>query len=423
MSPLEEYPALARHVAAVQARLADPALAELYVRCFLNTLDTTVQSLPDGEPFVITGDIPALWLRDSTAQVWPYVPHAAQEPALAGLLGGLVRRQLACIRRDPYANAFNAEASNAGHRQDQPAFSPWVWERKFEIDSLCYPVRLAHALWRGGQGLDAFGPDLLPALQDIVRVFRTEQRHEGSPYTFVRPDAPVPSDTLSHAGRGAPVAYTGMIWAGFRPSDDACRYGYHIPGNMFAVVALAQLAELAGALNDATLAQDALTLRAEVDDGLKRHGIVEHPDLGPVWAYEVDGLGQHHLMDDANVPSLLSAPYLGYCAPDDALYLNTRRLVLSPENPAYAAGRFARGVGSPHTPAGYVWPIGISMQGLTSPDPQERRRLVTLLASTTGGTGWMHESFDPDRPEVYTRDWFAWANSLFAELVEASLEA
>ncbi len=422
MPTLDSYPALARHVREVQARLTDPALAELYARCYRNTLDTTVQVLPDGGTYVITGDINAMWLRDSTAQVWHYLPHVTQDPALRDLIAGLVRRQLHCIQLDPYANAFNAEANNAGHRGDLPPFSPWVWERKFELDSLCYPVRLAHALWRLTGDRAALGEDLHAALRTIVAVLRTEQRHETSPYTFERPDAGVSTDTLNHGGRGAPVGFTGMVWAGFRPSDDACTYGYNIPGNMFVAVTLAQVADLARDLGDEALAEDALALQGEVRRGIEQHGVVDHPDFGRVYAYEVDGLGHHLFMDDANVPSLLSAPYLGFCTPDDPLYLNTRRLVLSRANPYYVEGRFARGVGSPHTPVGHVWPIGITMQGLTARDPAERRALVRVLAGTTGGTGWMHESFHPDHPETFTRAWFAWANSLFSELVELSLD-
>jgi len=221
----------------------------------------------------------------------------------------------------------------------------------------------------------------------------------------------------------ATVWWTGMVWSGFRPSDDAYTYGYLIPANMFAVVVLGQLAQMAQeVLGDADLAEFATILRDEIEQGIQAHGIVNHPAHGPIYAYETDGLGHHLLMDDANVPSLLSIPYLGYRPADDPLYLRTRRFILSPDNPYYFSGQHAAGVGSPHTPGKLIWPIALAMQGLTSSDQAERRRLLDMLTTTTAGTSYMHESFHPDDPAQFTRPWFAWANSLFAEFVLAFVQ-
>jgi uncharacterized protein len=406
-------------IAQVSRALAHrPKLARMFARCFPNTLQTTITRMADGTTFVITGDIPAMWLRDSAAQVRPYLALAAADPEVATLLEGVVRRQMRYIVHDPYANAFNEAPNSRGHQSDQTEMSALVWERKYEVDSLCYPIQLAHLLWKATDRTSHFDQTFRDAARAIIQVWRREQRHPAdSPYRFVRPNS-IPIDTLSHGGRGGPVAETGMTWSGFRPSDDACTYGYLTPSNMFAVVALGQLAEIAEhALGEPTLARDVQQLRAEIDAGIEAHAKYEHPRYGAIYAYETDGLGNYDLMDDANVPSLLSLPYLGYCAKDDPVYLNTRRFILSPDNPYFYRGKAAEGIGSPHTPAGYIWHIALTMQGLTATDPAERERILELLERTDAGTDLMHEGFLADDPTQYTRPWFAWANSLFSELV------
>jgi meiotically up-regulated gene 157 (Mug157) protein len=214
-----------------------------------------------------------------------------------------------------------------------------------------------------------------------------------------------------------------MTWSGFRPSDDACQYGYLIPSNLFAARALQSAVLLAQALGDEALAQEAAALGEEIAAGVRAHGVVEHPEFGSILAYEVDGLGNANCMDDANVPSLLALPYLETCSPEDTLYRNTRRFVLSKANPYYYTGSFASGVGRPHTPEGYIWPISLCVQAMTSTDLDEIAALLHTLLHTTGGTGFMHEGFDPDAPENFTRSWFAWANSMFGQLVYLLYEA
>ncbi|MBB6675321.1 glycoside hydrolase family 125 protein [Cohnella nanjingensis] len=395
-----------------------PKLARIFRNALLNTLQTTVQRKEDGTTFVITGDIPAMWLRDSAAQVRPFLALAAEAPELGDMIEGLVRRQIGCILKDPYANAFNEEPTGRGHQADKTEMSPWLWERKYEIDSLCYPVQLAYLLWKNTGRTSHLNADFAAAARSILETWRTEQHHETrSAYRFERSDCP-PTDTLTREGRGAEVGYTGMTWSGFRPSDDACTYGYLVPANMFAVVALRQLAEIAGvALDDSELAADSAALLAEIDGGIRAHAIVEHPAYGRIFAYETDGLGARHLMDDANVPSLLSIPYLGYVSADDPIYANTRRFVLSAANPYYYEGAAAQGVGSPHTPEGYVWHIALAMQGLTAADRGEKLRLLLLMADTDAGTGMMHEGFSADDPATYSRPWFSWANMMFCELL------
>lgn len=393
-------------------------LQKIFYDCFYSTLNTTTKMLEDGTSFVFTGDIPAMWLRDSSAQMGHYIPFAANDRILQEAIEGLIRRQIMYIKIDPYANAFNETANGHGFKGDITEGNPWVWERKYEIDSLCYPIVLAYKYWKSTKRTEIFDSNFKEAVELIIHVWTVEQNHESaSPYTFMREDCPA-SDTLPRQGKGALVKETGLTWSGFRPSDDACQYGYLIPANMFAVVALRYVKEIAADIwKDETLFHKAEALRASIEEGIKNHAFVEHPKYGTIYAYEVDGFGNSVSMDDANVPSLLSMPYLGYISKDDPIYQNTRDFVLSEANPYYCKGKYACGVGSPHTPKNYVWPIALTMQGLTADSQEEIDHMIEMLLSIDGGTGFMHESVNPDEPNIFTRDWFAWANSLFAELI------
>lgn len=394
-----------------------PELVPLIRPCFLNTIETTIQQLEDGSYFVITGDIPAMWLRDSAAQVVHYIPYAARDEKLKAILEGIIQKQAELVSIDPYANAFNAAATGAGHKDDTIR-NPSVWERKYETDSLCAPVYLLYSYWKVTGNTAPFTKEVKNMFGLIRDTFRTEQDHTKSEYRFQRHEGSV-TDTLPENGKGTAVGITGMTWSGFRPSDDCCTYGYLIPANMMAVVALRYGAEMSTEIyQDAELAASLSELAAEIDAGIHKFGIVNHPVYGEIFAYETDGLGSHCLMDDANSPSLLAMPYLGYCDREDVLYQNTRRFLLSEENPYYYQGTLAQGMGSPHTPQGYVWHIGITMQALTSGSKEEIQRCLHMLADTHAGTNFMHESFDPSHPEQYTRSWFAWANSLFALLLD-----
>jgi meiotically up-regulated gene 157 (Mug157) protein len=280
-------------------------------------------------------------------------------------------------------------------------------------------VRQLHDWWAAAGDASVFDEDVHRMLRAIVDALRTEQHHASrSTYRFSRTEDVYPHDNLSHDGIGAPVAETGMVWVAFRPSDDACTYNFHVPSNMFAASVLPELALLAEErFADPELAREAEAIAGEIRAGVEAHAVVDHPTAGRIYAYETDGLGNHLLIDDANVPSLLSIPYLGYREADDPIYRATRAIVLSADNPYYFAGAAAAGIGSPHTPPRHVWPVGLAMQALTAIDRDEAARLLDLLATTTAGTGLMHESFHADDPSVFTRPWFGWANSLFAEAV------
>lgn len=393
-----------------------PALAPLAEPCFLNTIQTTVKRLEDGSYFVITGDIPAMWLRDSAAQVKPYIKYAPSSPELQQILEGVIDKQAECVCIDPYANAFNATANYAGAKDDTLLDSR-VWERKYEVDSLCAPLYLAHEYWKITHKQNIFSNTFYDMLRKILNIFSLEQNHALSSYYFRRTNCPH-SDTLPWRGNGRPVNVTGMTWSGFRPSDDACKFGYLIPSNMMAKVALSYGAEILETVyHDPELSEKFTCLADEIYWGIEDYGVVNHPKYGEIYAYETDGFGNYNLMDDANSPSLLAMPYLGYCAKESKRYQNTRRFILSKDNPYYAEGTFAKGVGSPHTPNGYIWPIGLTMQALTSNDRQEILSCLEMLSKTHAQTNFMHESFDPNCPEKFTREWFAWANTLFAQLL------
>ncbi|GAB3765088.1 glycoside hydrolase family 125 protein [Microlunatus parietis] len=404
-------------VSSVTERTGSERIGQAFRRSFGNTIETTIQADDEGRPFVITGDIPAMWLRDSSAQLAPYLGLARDHAPMADLIAGVIGTQFRLITVDSYANAFNRAPTGSGHPGDL-CDDPRIWEQKYEIDSFAFPLWLAHRFWRLTGRTDFAGDEFRAAARIIVDQLRLEQDHEArSAYRFVR-EVGIETETLSRGGLGAPVGFTGMTWSGFRPSDDACTYGYNVPGNLFAATALRHLAELATKIiGDQRLADDAEQLAGELADGVRRHGIVRHPDHGDVYAYEVDGLGNTLLMDDANMPSLLSLPWLGCVELTDPVYRATRALILSPENPFYYEGSAAAGIGSPHTPPRYVWPIALAVQGLTSAEPAEQRRLIDLLIDTDGGTGLMHEGFDVDDPTRFTRPWFSWANAMFCQLI------
>lgn len=394
----------------VRTRMADAELGQLFANALPNTLDTTVD-FTDGErpdTFVITGDIPAMWLRDSTAQVWPYLALAPIEPRLQRMLAGVVNRQVDCVLIDPYANAFNKGQEGSQWADDRTAMRPELHERKWELDSLCSVIRLGHGYWRACGDTSPFDDHWARAMALVVQTMREQQRRDGpGPYRFQRL-ALSPTDTLPFDGEGWPARPNGLIRSGFRPSDDACQYPYLIPANFMAVTALRQLDALATALGRVALAESARGLADEVAAALPTDGVLP---------YEIDGYGNALYMDDANVPSLLSLPYLGCLSVDDPRYRATRAFVLSEDNPFFFRGRAGCGIGGPHCGLGMIWPIALTMQAMTSTDDAEILRCLAMLKASHAGTGFMHESFHQDDVRRFTRPWFAWANSLFGELV------
>lgn len=419
-----QSPAIEAAIARVRAQSADPVLAAMFERCFPNTLDTTVfRGKLDGQPdtFVITGDIDAMWLRDSSAQVAPYVGFAKEDAALAQLIAGVIRRQTRCILIDPYANAFTRNTSDpplSWSVKDQTDMKPGVAERKWEIDSLCYTIRLAHAYWRATGDTSVFDAAWKSAAWRVVETFKEQQRlHEHGPYHFSRMTTN-PYDTAGFDGYGNPARPVGMIFSMFRPSDDACIYPFLVPATLFAIRSLEQLQEInAASVADSKLDAACAELLKSVRSAVHRHATVQHPLFGSIWAYEVDGFSNSLLMDDANAPGLVSLPTLGCCDLRDPLYQRTRKFVLSNSNPYFFTGTAATGVGSPHTGIGMIWPMGIILRALTSIDDREILQCLKWLRNTTAGTDFIHESFDANNASQFTRPWFAWANTLFGGLI------
>lgn len=410
----------------VCGKIADPRLATLFANCFPNPLDTTVEvGRFDGKPdtVVITGDIAAMWLRDASAQVWPYLPLAAKDDALRELLEGVIRRETRCLLIDPYANAFMADLDApplSWSVHDKTTMKRGVGERKYELDSLCYPIRLAHGYWKQTSDTRPFDAQWQDAMKLVVATMQVQQRKHGlGPYSFQRASGHS-TDTLSHDGYGSPMKPVGLIASGFRPSDDACVYPFLVPSNLFAVTSLRQLAEMSsGILHDYALANDAHALAAEVEKALPQYAIAKRP-AGTIWAYEVDGLGHQLLMDDANVPSLLALPYLE-SSPDALIYERTRAFVWSEQNPWFFKGSAGEGIGGPHEGADMIWPMSQIVYALTagqrSDSGVEIRRMLAMLEGSAAGTGFMHESYNKNDVKKFTRSWFAWANSLFGELI------
>lgn len=376
-------------------------------RSIQGLLTRCLTSMDDSLPFIITGDIPAMWLRDSTWQVKPLL-HS-NHPDIKQLLTNISKTQVKLFQIDPYANAYNQEPNGNCWHKDFEDQSPWVFERKFELDSWASILYLARKIYETHNITEHFNEEFTQAVSLMLELARKEQHHDPESYVFYRPNE-VTHDSLSHLGRGAPTGYTGMIYSGFRPSDDACVFNYHVPSNLFFANELERL-RISGLQQEATL------IAGDIRTGIENYAI-----QNGIYAYEVDGLGNSLFMDDANVPSLLSLPYLEVLDVSDALYKETRKFILSKSNPYYFTGKLAQGIGSQHTPHNHVWPISIAIQGLTTDDVSERMSLIESLESTDAKTGYMHESFHVDDDAVFTRAWFSWADMTYLDLVLSTYE-
>lgn len=418
--------AVEREIARVSAKIGDPELRWMFGNCYPNTLDTTVfLDHVDGRPdaFVITGDIECLWLRDSSAQLNPYVHLVREDARLRDLFCGLIARQARCILIDPYANAFLRDPGGKTNLPwalaDDTEMKPGVAERKWEVDSLCYPMRLAHDYWRASGDATPFDALWREGARASIRTFREQQRKDGpGPYRFLRRDK-LATETQILNGYGAPTRKVGMIHSMYRPSDDACIFPFLVPANLFAVAALRKLAVVAReAAGDERLALDATALADEVDAATRAHGTMIDPASGErIWAYEVDGFGNGHFMDDANVPSLSALAYLDAVPADDPLFRRSAAAAWSERNPYFFKGAIAEGIGGPHAGLRMIWPMAIVMHALNSDDDGVIRQCLRGLKASHADTGFMHEAFDQDDSRRFTRHWFAWANGLFGELI------
>jgi hypothetical protein len=370
----------------------------LYLTAFDETIQRHALAQRDGTTYVSTGDIDAEWLRDASETVRPYIALSEHDPDVARTLRGVVARQAKYILIDPYANAFSSNYH--------------VVEHKFEVDSLLYPIWFSYDYYKQTGDRSIFTPEVRRAFDRVVATLRDEQHHaQRSHYR---------NPQLANNGRGSPVRYTGMVWTGFRPSDDPDRYHFNIPDNMFASVVMRDLSAVErNVWHDSRMSANAWGLSVEIQRGIEQYGTLELAPFGRIYAYEVDGRGHANVMDDANIPSLLSIPYFGYLPKTNSLYLATRKFALSDRNPYFFRGKYAQGIGSPHTPHGYVWPLALCVQAMTATDDAEVNQVFGWIAASDVGDHRLHESFNADWPEAYTREDFAWPNALYAQLVLA----
>jgi len=381
-------------IASFLPRFIDPDIGTIFSNTFPNTLDTTIISASANDTFVITGDIDAMWLRDSTNEVIVYMQFAAQDAALRAMLHGVVMRQCRSVLYDAYANAFNIAPNGHGHQDDKrvPPMTPGVFEGKYELDSLAAVLKSSNAYYNATGDTALLADDTwLSAMEKIMDTITVQQQSTAEdgpnpPYQFYRSGEVYPRP-------GAPANRTGLSKCGFRPSDDETTLPFLISANAMAAVELGNLAAMAGGAGApprlAAIGKRAAALSAQLRGAVEALALQPHGAYGVIYAYEIDGFGNFSVADDSNVPSLLSLPYLGYVPRDDANYLATRKFLLSPDNPFYYQGSVASGIGSPHTPSGYIWPMAIAMQALTSLEDAEISQCLLFIKRSAAATGFM----------------------------------
>ncbi|KAF3177032.1 hypothetical protein TWF788_007879 [Orbilia oligospora] len=447
--------AVERVIRDITTRLVDRDLARLFENCYPSTLDTTVRWHVTGEEtedapagfsgilgddkikgaqsFIVTGDINAEWLRDSTNQLAGYMPLLRKDEKLRKLVWGAINTQAGYVIESPYCNAFQpprgSHVKPANNGQDDSVHPSYdyraVFECKYEIDSLANFFSLANQYYAHTGDLSFVTERFLSAVETVFNVLEEQALGTFSSsgvlqfpgYTFQR-STNIGTETLSLSGRGNPLnGNSSLIRSAFRPSDDACILQYFIPGNAFMSVELGRLSKLLADAKRKDHSNFASDWSKRIADGVKAHGIVDDPVFGKVYAYEVDGYGSRIMMDDANLPSLLSLPKLGWTTVNDPVYQNTRKMILSREgNPFFLEGPVFKGIGGPHIGLKHAWPMSLLMQAMTSDDDKEIMAAIDAV-KTVSRFGLINESVNVNRQGDYTRSWFAWANSVFAQAI------
>ncbi|KAI0129425.1 hypothetical protein BJ170DRAFT_271912 [Xylariales sp. AK1849] len=425
--------------------IKDPDLFRLFENTFPNTLDTTIswKGFADGGSdeeltFITTGDIVAMWLRDSANQMRSYKPLLAANEStssLASLFRGAINLQTRYLLTSPHCNAFQAPVESSLPPEDNsaadtdvvsPAYDKnFVFECKYELDSLSAFLQLSFDYYNKTLDIDFFGKfqwvktveTILNTTEALLSGTYADDGHVNeSPYTFQRTSNSA-SETLLNKGIGSPVkGGTGLVRSAFRPSDDSTIFQLFIPANMMFSSYLGKCAVIMEKF-DSDLSKRMSDLSVSVREGIENYGKVQHDDFGDIYAYEIDGFGSSNLMDDANVPSLLSAPTIGYTDASDSTYQNTRQFVLSTSDPYYMFGPVLNGTGGPHVGPGKAWPMSIIVSLLTSNDDAEIVTGLSQLVSSTAGLGLIHESINTFDELDWTRQWFSWANGLFGQLL------
>ncbi|KAF7596733.1 hypothetical protein BBP40_000161 [Aspergillus hancockii] len=446
-------PAVEKVVEDVTSRIKDKDLAQLFRNAFPNTLDTTIRWHSDGasqkspqkvkkdgsqwmgpQTFVVTGDINAEWLRDSTNQLSGYQVLAKKDKKLHTLILGAINTQAEFVIQSPYCNAFQPPppsgiqpTNNGQDDKVHPAYEPSVvFECKYELDSLAHFLALGTEFYESTGSVEFLTDRWYLALDTLLKVldaqsqptFDDKDQYVKNQYTFQRTTT-LGTETLNLAGVGNPLNRgTGLIRSAFRPSDDAAILGFFIPPNAMMAVQLKKTAEVLRKTGEKSdLAQQLQQRGEDLDKAVREHGIVNHAKYGDVFAFEVDGYGSRILMDDANVPSLLSLPYLGYIDQKDIVYQNTRKMILDKNgNPYYLTGSAFHGIGGPHIGLENAWPMALLIQAMTSDSDAEITECINLVRNSSL-LGLVHESINVNNIKQYTRPWFAWANSVFAQTI------
>ncbi|KAH6638629.1 hypothetical protein BKA67DRAFT_145458 [Truncatella angustata] len=421
----------------------DPDLFRLFENTWPNTLDTAIKwmgvaanNTEEELCFVITGDINAMWIRDSANQIAPY-KYVLQRPTddVAAVFRGVINLQARYLVISPYCNAFlppKESGMNPGPSGGIYSVTPtydrdFVYTCNFELDDFGGFLQLSHDYYTATGDVTFFGKfQWIYAIQSILKASKAMQQptydKDGKwvppAYTF-QSQTMSAFGTLGNNGMGNPVNDTGLMRSPFRPSDDSATFDLNIPANMMMARYLETNAEIMDKLPNAPpgLAKEMRDIAAQVRHAINEWGIVTAPSGKKIFAYEVDGFGGRSLMDDANIPSLLSAPFLGFLNNTDEIYQNTRNFLLSRANPWYCSGPIIKGIGSPHIRPGATWPMSVIMSAMTSDDDKEIITALRQVLQSTDGLGLIHESVDAYSVKRWTRQWFTWANGLFGQLI------
>ncbi|KAK5121682.1 hypothetical protein LTR85_004854 [Meristemomyces frigidus] len=426
--------------------ISDPDLRRLFINAYPNTLDTAIawKGYANGSDeeltFVITGDINAMWLRDSANQMQSYLPllqASNSSDSLASLYRGVINLHARYLLIDPYCNSFqppvesHISPSVNGAASGDTVFPNYtnssVFECKYELDSLAAFLEVSTNYYNATEDASFFKRyQWVEAIENVMAVAENMTMPTYQPdgnvsvlsYSFTR-ETDRASETTENGGLGNPFNNgTGLIRSFFRPSDDATIFQGFIPANMM----FAKYLESAGQIMYAIGDQDALagrmcSLAASLRVSIEKVGIVSGGQYGQIYAFEVDGYMSQNIMDDANIPSLLAAPFFGYLDVSDPIYQNTRQLLLSANNPYFMRGPVISAIGGAHDGPGFAWPMASVVRIFTSNDEAEITQQLQEIVSSTDGLGLIHESINTFNVSDWTRQWFSWANGLFGQCI------